>query len=479
MRGLTAVLLGILAWPFQAHAAVFFVTSTADSGAGSLRSAITAANGAGAGAHEVRFDGAFPQNGLILLGSTLPAVTAASLTIHGNGFNPTIAGNQTFQLLKTGANVLRLELNGLTFSAGRAELDPRGGCLSSTESDQGELLIHSSTFDDCTVVGGETISRGGAVHWRGRSVTIRDSVFTYNYVSVAASGSQSQASGGAVYTSANLLVERSVFRTNTVMGRFGSGGALSAHGDIVDIRDSHFFDNFAVSLASSSPSSLGGAVTIDCFGCVGTLERNVFNANYSTTGGAVYLRGNTAPTATRFVLENNTFFDNEALGSGGALSISFPDVRMRHNTFHNNKAAESKGAHLHLNTVQLQDAANNVLGVVARGRACEGFTTIFPTIAGGNYASDSSCAQAIPGIQGNAALTSADIDTSHTLPAVRFAAGSVVIDGGDAAGCLPDDMHGNARPVDGDGDGVARCDAGAYEHALDDTIFADGFEPLP
>jgi hypothetical protein len=40
---------------------------------------------------------------------------------------------------------------------------------------------------------------------------------------------------------------------------------------------------------------------------------------------------------------------------------------------------------------------------------------------------------------------------------------SPALDTGDNTTCPPDDIAGNPRPVDGDGDGNALCDRGAYE----------------
>jgi hypothetical protein len=53
-----------------------------------------------------------------------------------------------------------------------------------------------------------------------------------------------------------------------------------------------------------------------------------------------------------------------------------------------------------------------------------------------------------------------------TFPALfALAPGSPAIDAGDDASCPATDARGVARPQDGNGDGIARCDLGAYEVA--------------
>jgi hypothetical protein len=67
----------------SAQAADFAVTSTADSGAGSLRQAILDLNAAGAGSHSITFTGGL---GTVGLASDLPAImgTGQTITITGN-----------------------------------------------------------------------------------------------------------------------------------------------------------------------------------------------------------------------------------------------------------------------------------------------------------------------------------------------------------------------------------------------------------
>ena len=54
-----------------------------------------------------------------------------------------------------------------------------------------------------------------------------------------------------------------------------------------------------------------------------------------------------------------------------------------------------------------------------------------------------------------------------TVGDLHLGAGSQAVDAGDNGACPATDLDGNFRPIDGDLDGTAVCDMGAYEKLID------------
>lgn len=102
--------------PAASAAGTFTVTTTADSGAGSLRDAIAQANAAAGGT--IEFNLSLPA--VINLQSALPTVTS-DVSIVGPGANRlTVSGNGTFRILDAFGAGVDLSLSGLTFTNGFA-----------------------------------------------------------------------------------------------------------------------------------------------------------------------------------------------------------------------------------------------------------------------------------------------------------------------------------------------------------------------
>src|SRR5712691_9482293 len=131
----------------EAHAAAFTVINTNDSGAGSLRAAILAANANGTGADIIDatgVTGSIPvTSGELLINS--------DLTINGPGANLlSVSGNLTSRIFNVGAG-RTVSINGLTVTGGRVQSVGGDGILNAGNLTLNDVAIGGNSFlFDCT-----------------------------------------------------------------------------------------------------------------------------------------------------------------------------------------------------------------------------------------------------------------------------------------------------------------------------------------
>ncbi len=220
----------LLAGVGSAGAATITVTNTNDSGPGSLRQAITDANGSGSSTIS------FSVSGTITLLSALPAISNTGvLTIEGAGQDVTISGNSSVSVFTVAAEH-SLALNNLTIANGS------GG------SGAGVANYGSLTVANCTFSGNAATGMGGGIYndWE---TTITGSTF---------SGNSAQA-GGGVYNIGTLTISNSTFTGN---GSIGSGGVIyNSTGAAVTVTNSTFAGNRTSSQGDVIYSYPGGSAT--------------------------------------------------------------------------------------------------------------------------------------------------------------------------------------------------------------------------
>jgi predicted outer membrane repeat protein len=289
------------------------VITTADSGAGSLRAAITVANSTSYGGD---IDFAPTVTGTITLASSLPRITQ-SIAIMGPGAGAlTISGNNAYQIFYISSGALTI--SGLTLANGYNALDDGGAIVNNSGTNSGTLTVTNSTFSNNSSVysGG---GGGGAIGNYYGTLTVTNSTFSGNS---AGNSTKTSGAGGAISNLGTLTVTGSTFSGNSSSG---FGGAILAFGGTQTVTNCTFSGN-------SATSAYGGAI----LGESGTLT--VTNSTFSGNSSGGWGGGILAYNGTTLIADNNIFTGNSAGSPGGAgIQGVTPDtINASHNLYYQN-----------------------------------------------------------------------------------------------------------------------------------------------
>jgi hypothetical protein len=259
--------------------ATFLVSSLNDSGPGTLRAAVEAANAA-KGANTVEFSLSSRTtisltSGQLVLndsGLTITADPAAGLTISANGLN---------RVFEVSANVTA-SISGLTITGGGGTADRGGGLLN--------LSGANLTLTGCTISGDKASGSGGGLANYG-NVTLTNCSFNGN---LARNG------GGVFNAGTATLTDCELFYNSSTQ----NGGGLVNNGIATVTRTTFTADRAA---------ELGGGIYNNA-----TLSVNNSTLNIETAGGAGGGLYNAKGTAT---LSNSTLSNDAAIdgSDGGAI----------------------------------------------------------------------------------------------------------------------------------------------------------------
>ncbi|MGE5373933.1 MAG: choice-of-anchor Q domain-containing protein [Bacteroidota bacterium] len=433
-----------------ARAAGIVVNSSADTVAGSdglctLREAIAAAvsdlpSGAAAGECAAGNTGtdeiSFAGNYTITLGDQLPLITTA-MTITGLGAANTIIQAaaspnhpqwRVFQVSPAGSLTLDQVTvrNGFCGGscAGGSDANPEFGEFGGGILNEGTVTLRNST------IAGNEATGGGGVYNRG-TLTMTNTMFTDNE---AAAGR-----GGGVYSTGTLTVTDSTFLENIADTEAGiySTGPLT-------VTSSSFSGNHAF-------TGSGGLLNGD----VGTVTNSTFSGNRAGDGAG----GGIVNTGT-LTVTNSTISGNQAWAGGGIdnyRTLVVINSTVSGNTVTNNQGSgiyseNPNGASAVLkNTILANDPGSNCFGTITNG------SSNLDSGASCGWGSESgSLSNTDPGL-GPLADNGGPTQTMALLP------GSPAIDHANDADCPSTDQRSVPRPQDGNGDGIATCDMGAYE----------------
>ncbi|MGE4073426.1 MAG: NosD domain-containing protein [Lysobacterales bacterium] len=327
-------------------------------------------------------------------------------------------------------------------------------------------------LDGFTIQGGQSTSGGGVVI--NGSPTISNNIIQ---------GNRSTSGNGMSVSFSAPLIRDNIIRNNTSMsGSSGGGGGGGIYVGGAGCQGATCTEIIANLIENNSVPSFtwGGGILLFASGPVRIVGNTIRNNSAPTEGGGI-----AAFNSADALIENNIIEGNRTTsptGSGGGISWLVPSGErgpwLIGNTIVGNQAS--------LGSAVLADGfdsasrvINNLIVNTSTTQSvvhCGEFNDPFPPVIRNNmiHANGSSefgglCAGAL-GSNGNFAGVPLYLPDGY-----RLSPSSPGIDQGENMFVgEPLDIDGRPRIVDGNGDGIATVDVGAYEYS--EQIFADGFE---
>lgn len=354
------------------------------------------------------------------------------LTLTGAGTGSTfLDGGDAHRVLTASSN--NLTLTNLTVQNGRVTNQNGGGIYN----------FGTLTLQNTRVLSNTAVNGGGAAIFNAGELTVQNSEI---------SGNTADSVGGGIYGWTNTAV--TVTHSLIAHNEGNQGGGIYSLGMAV-LTNSTIQDNFA-------PVFGGGLVM---FSGSMTLDGVTISGNQSDgyTGGVLNNWGS-------LTITNSTISGNTAPNYSGLANISsLAQTAVLNSTIAHNPTTGSGTRYGVANLDSAVISFQNTIIADHPSRNC--LNTGSWTSLGHNLSDDSYCSFTSTGDLQNtpASLTplgdyGGPSETHALLP------GSAAIDSGDNTACPAADQRGIVRPFDGDGNGTAVCDRGAFEARNQFTI---------
>jgi hypothetical protein len=240
--------------------------------------------------------------------------------------------------------------------------------------------------------------------------------------------------GGGIY----LLTSPAVITNSTVQGNTAQNGAGIAN----TLGSSAIVATVMGSTISGNLASSNGGGMINTVGSIATLTNATVSGNFShLSGGGLYNADGEVVFFNSTVTDNTADNDSDGSGNGGGIASTVDTglTTILLTLIAGNRTGAGQGPDC---TGALTSQGYNVLGnlsnCIVTGDTTGNLTDLDPLLGP---------------LQDNGGATA-----THDL-----LSGSPAIDAGNNAFCLTEDQRALPRPVDGNGDGTAVCDIGAYE----------------
>jgi uncharacterized repeat protein (TIGR01451 family)/CSLREA domain-containing protein len=511
--------------PVSAQAAsVIAVTTASDSispdGLCSLREAVIAANS------DAAFNGCIAGSGsdTIDLGTNFPSPTTfqvsipgvnengsltgdldlqGTLTIIGAGSGITrISGNGVDRVFQTLANA-RVNISGISVQNGNPGLGVGGGGIQ-IDITSVMTMTHTTVQNNIAANGaGIQVSgtltasdamvaanQGGGINNLGGRVTLTRVDVTGNSLSYGIrntglgslnmhGGQVSNNLAGGIYNEGSTTTLSEVLVQNNAGGGVYNTGVVRA---VLTIERSQISGNSALSGAGILNSGIGATAMISfsqissntATGNGGGVNNNgimtifssVIDHNQAASGGGINNLGG------QLELTNVTIAENSATDNGAGLYNRSDTTVLNATMNHNLGGGPGTGGNVYNDTASIS-FRNSILANPDGEENCfnsEGFITS----SGNNLESADTCGFNQASDQKNTVPLLGPLqDNGGSTFTFALLPGSPAIDTGTNTFCPATDQRNAARPADGDGNGSAICDIGAYEYLSDAPTIVD------
>jgi hypothetical protein len=286
LKSYVTLLLTVFALATAANAATYTVTTTADSGRGSLRAAI----GSAASGDTINIT----AKGTITLASTL--TLSKNVTITGPGASVLTVSGGGVVIVFTIKTRITVSISGLTIANGYSnymgggiynvgKLTVSNSTLSSNSASNGGGIFNQGTLtvSNSTLSGNSASNDGGGIYNNGGTLTVSNSTFSGN--------SASTYSGGIGNPIGTVTVSNSTFSGNSA----SDGGGIVSGGTLT-VSNSTFFGN------TTKYGGGGGIYNYDTL----TVSNSTFSGNTASLGGGIYNFGATVTVSNSIVAGNTT-----------------------------------------------------------------------------------------------------------------------------------------------------------------------------
>jgi CSLREA domain-containing protein len=293
----------------------------------------------------------------------------------------------------------------------------------------GISIIHGSP----TMEGADGAPVGGGINiGQGMSVIIEDSIITNNVVE--------NWSAGGVMNRGSLTLVRSTVGSNIAAGAGGLFNNHYAHMTLIE---------------SIVDSNQNGGLYNEMNGVL-TVTQSTISHNTSTgSGGGIYNRGH-------LFIDNSTISNNAAVNGSGIYidgRIEYT-TRITNSTISNNTSASGYGIYVYYSNPEFE---NTIIANDDPQKNCYRADASIVSL-GFNLDSGNSCNfNATTDLVLTNPLLGPLQNNGGTTNTHGLLEGSPAIDRNNNTDCPEFDQRGESRPMDGNGDGIAACDIGAYE----------------